>query len=96
MTRRWSRQEAGRPRAKGAGLDRNEFREHIWEVAEAGGLLTACSWCGCVRVHDEWVVPPVGALSTIDERSTLSHSICPRCAAGAQPALPRAERPAPD
>ncbi len=66
-------------------MDRNEFLTNIWEIAEAGGLLTSCSWCGRVRIKGVWVAPPPGALSTIDEPMTLSHSICPKCS-GAQPA----------
>jgi hypothetical protein len=77
-------------------LDRNEIRAHIWKVAETGGLLTACSWCGCVLVRGMWVVAPPGVLLTIDEPMTLSHSICPRCAAGVGHAVPRAEQSARD
>ena len=66
-------------------MDRNEFLARLWKASEAGDLIPICAWCGRVRFDSEWIEPPVGALSTIDERTTLSHSICPDCAA-AQPA----------
>lgn len=73
-------------------MDRNEFLTNIWQVAEAGGLITSCSWCGRVRLEGAWVKPPRGALSTIDEPLTLSHSICPNCA-GAQPSAKCQDEP---
>ena len=66
-------------------MDRNELLARIWEAYEAGDLVPVCAWCGRVRIDDEWVAPPRGALSTIDERTTLSHSICPTCAAKQPP-----------
>jgi hypothetical protein len=60
-------------------MDPNEFLAHIWEAYETGSLLTSCAWCGVVRIEGEWIPPPGGALSTIDETVTLSHSICPAC-----------------
>ena len=62
-------------------LDPNEFLAYLWDAYEAGALVALCAWCGRVRIReDTWVVPPVGALSTIDERMTMSHSVCPSCA----------------
>ena len=53
----------------------------IWAAFEAGGVLPACAWCGQVRIDDAWLTPPPAALAAIDQRYTLSHSICDRCAA---------------
>jgi hypothetical protein len=61
-------------------LDRNDVLAHLWKASEAGALISTCAWCGRVRIEGEWVAPPVGALSTIDEPMSVSHSICPRCA----------------
>jgi hypothetical protein len=62
-------------------LDPNAFLAYIWDAYEAGAILALCAWCGRVRIQEgQWVAPPPGALSTIDERMTMSHSICPRCA----------------
>jgi hypothetical protein len=60
-------------------VDRNEVFAKVWEAYEAGELIPACAWCGCVRIGEEWLERPHGALSTIDAQMTLSHSICPRC-----------------
>lgn len=65
--------------------DRDNFLAHIWKTYESGDLLRACAWCGRIEIDGQWVAPPPGALSTIDEPVTLSHSICPDCAA-TQPA----------
>lgn len=73
-------------------MDRNEVLAKIWEAYEAGALIPACAWCGCVFIHGQWVAPPYGALSTIDEPMTMSHSICPRCGE-AQPAPNSHEEP---
>ena len=73
-------------------MDRNQVLAKIWEAYEAGELIPACAWCGRVRIEGEWLDPPHGALTTIDEAMTISHSICPRCAA-AQPAPQGREEP---
>ena len=78
-----------RGRRKARRLDRNEVMAHIWEVAETGGLVPSCAWCGSVRIQGQWVAPPVGALSTIDARMALSHSICPVCAEANSPPVNR-------
>lgn len=60
-------------------MDQSEILARIWESYEAGDVIPACAWCDRVRIEDEWLEPARGALSTIDTRMTLSHSICPRC-----------------
>jgi hypothetical protein len=53
---------------------------HIVGIYENGGVLPICAWCGRVRIGDTWLRPPRAALAAIDERNTLSHSICDDCA----------------
>jgi hypothetical protein len=53
---------------------------HVVAVYEAGGVLAICAWCGRVRIDETWLRPPRAALDAIDERNTLSHSICDECA----------------
>lgn len=61
-------------------MDRNEVFARIVSAYEAGELVPMCAWCGRVRLDGTWVAPPVAALAAIDERNTLSHSICDECA----------------
>ena len=58
----------------------------ILEAYEAGELITMCAWCSRVELGDEWVRAPRAALSAIEAHFTLSHSICPSCAAERSPA----------
>jgi len=58
----------------------------IVRMYESGEVVRACAWCGRVRLDDAWVVAPPAALAAIDERNTLSHSICDACAARETPA----------
>jgi len=58
----------------------SEVTRRILADYEAGDLITICAWCGRVDVDGEWVLPPREALTAIDSRYTLSHSICPECA----------------
>jgi hypothetical protein len=74
-------------------LDRNEVFSRIVSAYEAGDLVPMCAWCGRVRLDDVWVLPPAAALAAIDERNTLSHSICEECALER---LGRAENPPSD
>lgn len=53
----------------------------ILAAYEAGDLITSCAWCGRVEVGGEWLLAPRAALTAIDSRLTLSHSICPSCVA---------------
>jgi hypothetical protein len=79
-------------------LDRSEFLERIWEAYDSGDLLSVCAWCDCVFLDGAWIDPPQGALDTLDKTATLSHSICPECAAvvsspgGYEKLTPRTER----
>jgi len=61
-------------------VDRNVVLQKIWEAAESGELIPVCAWCGRVRIDGEWVEPPHGSLDTVDQRMSLSHSVCPDCA----------------
>ena len=61
-------------------MERTEVFDKIWEAFETGQVLPACGWCHRLRIGEEWLEADNGTLSTIDERMTLSHSICPRCA----------------
>jgi hypothetical protein len=47
---------------------------------EAGDLVTRCAWCQRVELDGEWLPAPRAAITAIDSRFTLSHSICPECA----------------
>jgi hypothetical protein len=58
----------------------NDVFAHIVAIYERGGVLPICAWCGRVRIDESWVRPPRAALAAIDERNTLSHSICDECA----------------
>jgi hypothetical protein len=53
----------------------------VWDIFERGGVLVACAWCDRICVEGVWGYAPIGALDAIDGRQTLSHSICPQCAA---------------
>jgi hypothetical protein len=71
---------AGGERVKEARVVASEVTKRILADYEAGGLITICAWCGRVDVDGEWVLAPREALTAIDSRYTLSHSICPECA----------------
>jgi hypothetical protein len=54
----------------------------FWRHTTLGDLITMCAWCRRVEVDGEWVLAPRAALTAIDTLYTMSHSICPECAAG--------------
>jgi hypothetical protein len=58
----------------------DDLFSRIVAIYENGDLLPICAWCGRVRIDDMWLVPPRAALDAIDQRNTLSHSICDDCA----------------
>lgn len=60
----------------------------IWTAFETSEILTACAWCGRVRLDDAWVSPPPAALAAIDARYAFSHSICGGCTEAYLPLAP--------
>lgn len=60
----------------------SEVANRIFATYEAGDLITACAWCKRVEIDGEWHLAPHSALAAIEERYTLSHSICQACALG--------------
>jgi uncharacterized membrane protein len=58
-----------------------EVTRQILASYEAGDLIRMCAWCRRVDIDGEWHLAPRAALTAIQARSTLSHSICPDCAA---------------
>jgi hypothetical protein len=60
----------------------SEVANRIFAIYEAGDLITACAWCKRVEIDGEWHLAPHAALAAIEERYTLSHSICHACALG--------------
>jgi hypothetical protein len=69
-------------------VDAGEVTRRILATYEAGDLITVCAWCQCVEIDGEWLLAPRAALTAIDALHTLSHSICPGCAA-----VPVTQRP---
>jgi hypothetical protein len=61
-------------------VERSEFVSAVLAAYETGNLIPACAWCGRLLIGEEWVRPPLGGLSTVDEAELLTHSICPDCA----------------
>ena len=61
-----------------------EVTRRILAAYEAGDLITMCAWCRRVEIDREWMLAPRAALTAIDARYTLSHSICPACAASGE------------
>jgi predicted RNA-binding Zn-ribbon protein involved in translation (DUF1610 family) len=62
-------------------MDAGQVTRRILATYEAGDLITTCAWCRRVKIDDEWHLAPRAALTAIHSRHTLSHSICPKCAA---------------
>jgi hypothetical protein len=60
----------------------SEVANRIFATYESGDLITACAWCNRVEIDAEWHLAPHAAIAAIEERYTLSHSICPACALG--------------
>ena len=58
-----------------------EMMRRILARYEAGEMITMCAWCRRLEIDGEWRLAPRAALTAIDAVYTLSHSICPRCAA---------------
>ena len=64
-----------------APMGADEVTRRILATYEAGDLVTICAWCRRVEIDAEWLLAPRAALTAIDAQYTLSHSICPGCAA---------------
>jgi hypothetical protein len=80
-------------RDRGGVTETGEAVRRILATYEAGDLITTCAWCKRVVIDGQWVPAPRAALTAIQSRFTLSHSICPQCAAGQpRPATPRPRR----
>jgi hypothetical protein len=62
-------------------MDAGQVTRRILATYEAGDLITTCAWCRRVEIDSEWLFAPRAALTAIHARYTLSHSICPKCAA---------------
>lgn len=58
-----------------------EVTRQVLAAYDAGDLITMCAWCRRVEIDGEWVLAPRAALTAIDALYTMSHSICPECAA---------------
>jgi hypothetical protein len=70
-----------------------EVTKRILVAYEGGELITMCAWCRRVELDDEWLLAPRAALTAIDARHTLTHSICPWCALDAGGVLPELAHP---
>jgi hypothetical protein len=57
----------------------SDVTKRILASYEAGDLITTCAWCRRVEFDGEWLLAPHAALTAIDSRYTLSHTICPAC-----------------
>jgi hypothetical protein len=68
-------------------MDTSDTFLRIWTAFGAGDLLSACAWCGRVRIDETWLPPSPAVLAAIDQRYTFSHSICDLCATAYAPAL---------
>ncbi len=64
----------------------DEVTRRMLATYEAGDMVTMCAWCRRVEIDGEWLLAPRAALTAIDAQFTLSHSICPDCAAGGREA----------
>jgi hypothetical protein len=66
----------------------SEVTKRILATYDAGELITMCAWCRRIEIDGEWLLAPKAALTAIDSLYTLSHSICPECAAVRDPSVP--------
>lgn len=63
----------------------DEVTRRVLASYEAAELITVCAWCQRVDVDGEWPLAPRTALAAIDQQNSLTHSICPSCAARLTP-----------
>ena len=59
----------------------SDVMAHVLAMSETGGLISVCAWCERLQIDGKWVQAPRGAFAVIDVPNTVSHSICPSCAA---------------
>jgi hypothetical protein len=59
----------------------DEVTRRVLARYEAGDLVTACAWCRRVGLDGEWLLVPRVALAVIDHPNSLTHGVCPSCAA---------------
>jgi NMD protein affecting ribosome stability and mRNA decay len=64
----------------------SEVTRHILASYESGAMMRACAWCNRLAVGEHWVFAPRATLAAIEASYTVSHTICPDCAAAAAPA----------
>jgi hypothetical protein len=70
----------------------DEVTRRVLARYEAAELITSCAWCLRVTFDEEWPLVPRAALAAIDEQNSLTHSICPSCAARLAPRAPSFSR----
>lgn len=63
----------------------DEVTRHVLARYEAAELITRCAWCNRVHFDGEWMLLPRAALAAIDEKHSLTHSICSACSAPRTP-----------
>ena len=63
----------------------DEVTRRVLARYEAAEMITACAWCRRIDVDGEWPLVPRAALSAIDQQNSLTHTICPSCAAKLRP-----------
>jgi hypothetical protein len=60
----------------------DEVTRRVLARYEAAELITACAWCLRVDFDEAgWTLVPRAALAAIDQQHTVTHTICPACAA---------------
>jgi hypothetical protein len=72
-----------------------DVTRRILAAYEAGQMVHMCAWCHRVEIDDEWLLAPRAALTAIDTRYALSHSICPSCTVVQPQQRAVAQEPAP-
>lgn len=63
----------------------DEVTRRVLARYEAADLITACAWCLRVSFEEEWPLVPRAALAAIDQQHSLTHTVCPSCAARLTP-----------
>lgn len=64
----------------------DEVTRRILARYEAAELIAACAWCRRVEFDEAgWTLVPRAAFAAIDQDHTVTHTICPTCAARLAP-----------